>query len=323
MRFLLISICCLLAVTHCNAQNKTFTWKDHFSYRKVRYVTATSDAVYAGTELGAYKVELADNSITRLNKTNKLSDTGISFMEGIPEKNMVIIGYDNGNLDILVDDVPLNLADIKNSSIIAAKRVNEILVDGDFAYICLEFGIVQLDLIRLEIKDTYLIGNNGSFVNVLDMERVGNTFIVATPQGLMEADANNAFLSNFSSWSDVTGTPNQGGLYKNLTVFNGLLFANTLTAAGEFVYSIDYENSATWEEYWSSETEEVRDLKGFTDRLIITAKGRTLEFNADYNTCLLFTSEGADDPTPVSSTHGSLAQDASTTQHPSLLVFLR
>ncbi|MFK7758140.1 MAG: T9SS type A sorting domain-containing protein [Flavobacteriales bacterium] len=284
MRFLIVSFICLLAVTHCNAQNKTLTWKDHFSYRKVKHVTATSNAVYAATELGAYKVDLSDNSITRINKTNKLSDTGISFMEGVPDKNMVIIGYTNGNVDILIDDRPLNLSDIKNSSIIAAKGVNEILVDGDFAYVCTEFGIVQIDLIRLEIKDTFLIGNNGAFVNVLDMERLGDTFVVATPSGLMQANANNAFLSNFTSWSTIEGIPNAGGTYKNLSLFNGLLFANTTSALGEFIYTTTDVSSGVWEEYWFSEVEEVRDIRGFSDLFIVTAKGKTIEFDANSNT---------------------------------------
>ena len=91
-------------------------------------MTSTNDAVYAATSLGAFRVSLEDNSITRINKANNLSDVGISCLQGIPERDMLLVGYDNGNLDIMIGNKFINLSDIKESSLIAAKKINSIYV---------------------------------------------------------------------------------------------------------------------------------------------------------------------------------------------------
>lgn len=279
MRNIFTLILCFFLAQFCFAQNQVLTWKDHFSYRKIISVTSTSDAIYAATELGAFEVLIEDNSITRLNKTNKLSDAGISCVQGVPELDMVIFGYSNGNLDIKIGERVINLSDIKTSSILANKQINEIVIEEDFAFICTGFGVVKLDLVRLEIRDTYLIGNNGDFVNVTDIAFINGRIVAASEAGLYKADASNLFLSNFESWSIVDDLPILDGLYKQLTIFNDKLFVSAENMEIEYIYSVDFGIGNVWELFWSDESEIVRALTSSAEKLVITTKGKTIELN--------------------------------------------
>ena len=110
-RFFLIFLCNALFLSSYT-QNELLTWKDHFSYKNVICVTGTNDAVYAATSLGAFRVSLEDNSITRINKANDLSDIGISWLEGIPERDMLLVaaGGDNARSDINMALTQLHVA---------------------------------------------------------------------------------------------------------------------------------------------------------------------------------------------------------------------
>ncbi len=279
MRSILSLIAIVAMAGYCTAQNEVLSWKDHFSYRNVRSVTSASNAIYAATEIGAFKIDLPDYSITRLNKTNKLSDTGISFLHGISEREMVIIGYDNGNIDVLIGERVVNLSDIKSSSIIASKGINEVLVIDNAAYLSTEFGIVKLDLDKLEINDTYLIGDNGSFVNVTDLELVSGKLVAATEQGIFEANVNNAFLSNFESWSQANDTPDPSGNYQNLEVYDGRLYAHLYTDTIEYIYSRDIAEGSEWSEFWSVDSEPIRDIRSHELGFLVTTKGKVYQYD--------------------------------------------
>ncbi len=279
-RFFLIFLCNALFLSSYT-QNELLTWKDHFSYKNVICVTGTNDAVYAATSLGAFRVSLEDNSITRINKANDLSDIGISCLEGIPERDMLLVGYDNGNLDIMLGNKFINLSDVKESSLRAAKRINSIDVKGDFAFLCTEFGIIQLDLVRLEIKDTYLIGENGAYVNVFDLEIVDGRILAATDRGVFEAEENNSFLANFESWTLSLETPSLEGRYENITSFNGRLYIHEVTAEGEYVYSTSLSIDEPWEEFWFDEVGKVREIKRQNNQLFLTTKGIVQIYDQD------------------------------------------
>ena len=57
-------------------------------------------------------------------KTNGLSDIGISILNYYEDKNILFVGYSNGNIDIIIDKKITNIPDIKNKNISAGKIIN-------------------------------------------------------------------------------------------------------------------------------------------------------------------------------------------------------
>ena len=80
-----------------------------------------------------------------------------------------MVVYQSANLDVLRgrDGKIVNLNDIARKEINGTKRINQVRISGRRAYLAASFGIVVLDLDKLEIRDSYTnIGPGGSVVQV-------------------------------------------------------------------------------------------------------------------------------------------------------------
>ena len=102
-----------------------------------------------------------------MNKINGLSDIGISTINYSSEYNTIVVAYSNANIDLLKNEKVINISDIKRSSILGNKSINNVYFIGKYAYLSCSFGIVVLDIDKEEIHDTYYIGENGGQVMFL------------------------------------------------------------------------------------------------------------------------------------------------------------
>ena len=141
------------------------------------------EKIYCATEKGLYFFDTSDNSLNRLSKINGLSDIGFSSIAYSESTNSLVIAYTNTNIDILQDNTIINLPDIKNKQILGNKTINDIHIDGDFAYLACGFGIVVLDLLKHEVYDTYYIGDGGTQLDVRDIANTSTSIIAASENG--------------------------------------------------------------------------------------------------------------------------------------------
>ncbi|MCC7051556.1 MAG: hypothetical protein IT239_07255 [Bacteroidia bacterium] len=200
-------------------------WRVHLPYSNCISVAAVKNKIYAATPTGMFSYNKEDNSIIRLSRINGLSDLSINILTTDDARNQLLIGYGNGNIDIIENDGNIvNLSDIKRKSFAANKTINNISINNNIAYLATGFGVVVLDLAKKEIKDTYLIGNNGSYINVHEAAVFNGFIYAATDKGLYKASLNAPNLANFSYWSRETFLPLSS--FNSLAVIGNCLFAN-------------------------------------------------------------------------------------------------
>ena len=121
----------------------------------------------------------------------------------------MLIGFSTGNIDVIVNNQVINVPDIDRTIIQGVKSINNIDVKGEYAYLSTGFGIVQFDIQRKEIKETFLIGENASNVFVNDLTFYHDTIFAATTDGIYIANANSNNLSNFQNWQKINRFENQ------------------------------------------------------------------------------------------------------------------
>ncbi|GAA5221766.1 type IX secretion system anionic LPS delivery protein PorZ [Membranihabitans marinus] len=152
-------------------------WKSYFPAKGYFEISKGENSIIA---TNPYQVTLyypEDGEEQTLNKVNGLSDIGISTSTYVDDIKTLIIGYENGNIDIVTEDRVVNLNGIKNNAnIIESKRINDIVSSGNFAFLATSFGVVQIDLLAHEfgstlfsqssILDLEVNGDNGSLVAV-------------------------------------------------------------------------------------------------------------------------------------------------------------
>lgn len=183
------------------AQQPMLQWREHLPYSKFIEVVATDEFVFGATPYALVRYDKDEGVAEKINTITALSDLGISAMNYDPLSNWVIIGYENGNLDLVKDQQTYNLPAIKNSNVSGSKRINQIVVKDSLVFICTDFGVVELEVFSFEFKDAYYPEQEN--IPVYDIDFWNDSIYITTSNGLYRADENSSFLIDNNSWSTL------------------------------------------------------------------------------------------------------------------------
>jgi hypothetical protein len=263
------------------SQVKVGQWVDHLSYDYANSVAKVGDIVYVSNGFGLGTYNVGDNSIEKLTKVEGLSDIGVKLLRKNDYNNYLVIIYENTNIDVLKPDGKIiNISDIKRKIISGKKSINEVYFNGPLAYISCGFGIVVFDTERLEIKDTYYLGNGISNLEVYEVTKNDTAIFAATPTGIYYGNKNRN-LSNYQNWKSL----NSGlasGPYNSIVNFNGKIITNYSEALKSNVAFKDtlYEyTSSGWVKYFinshymGSENKKLFDYSKYNKLLILDQWG--------------------------------------------------
>ena len=243
-------------------------WRDHFSFIDIIAIIEMNDATIVGaSESGIFYLN-TDGSIDKLTKASGLSDIGVTSMQYFKNSNTIIIGYNNGNIDIIVDGEINNISDIKRKNIAGNKCIYSISNLDDYAILSCGFGIVKIDIINMEIADTYYIGEDASFVEVYKTLSHNDSMYAATNQGLFVANKND-FLSDYNNWY-LSNTPPYTK-FIDISVFNNNLYS-IINYDGSVIFA-KQNDDYVWNEI---ATDLYVDAKIFTDDNLYIPTGKKI-----------------------------------------------
>jgi hypothetical protein len=174
--------------------------------------------LFCATENSVFSI--TENELERYTKINGLSEVLVASIAWDDFTNSLIVGYKNGNIDIITNNIIANIDAIATSNIVASKTIHSIFCKNGLAYINTNFGIVLLNIAKKEIKDTWLVGTNNSFANCYSLAICNDTFYIATQQGTKKA-ASNSNLNNSNNWYflNVNNSPSLYCIANNNSVF--------------------------------------------------------------------------------------------------------
>lgn len=196
-------------------------WRVHFSANSARGIAKTESMIYMACANGIIRNDLEDNSIDQLTVTNGLSDLGISAIGG--DNSVIIVGYVNGNLDIIEGNVITNVPWIKTAEISGDKSVHNFYFEGDLIYVCTGIGLVVFDNLKKEIRDTYYPYSDP---DINDVTIYNDTIYAATENGVYFAGKNMGFLNDYNNWTKKTDFPPSvvNTSFKQIEVYQDKLF---------------------------------------------------------------------------------------------------
>lgn len=253
------------------------SWRDHLPYSNVTHVAQIDDIVYAATPYAVYTVDLEDNSTTRYTKINLLSDFAVSAMAKNASQKTIIVGYENGNIDLIKNDKVINISAIPNSSLTGDMRIYNIHSENEFAYLACGFGIVVINVKKEEVKDTYIIGNGGMQIKINDITINDTSIIAATDNGIKYANKNEAFLSDYSVWKNLN-VPVSGS-YSIVAQGQEYLFANLQIDTGYSNDTLYTFNGVSWDTTSFLISNDFYDVNVEGDEVLISANGSVLRLS--------------------------------------------
>ena len=214
-------------------------WQHHLPNNRIIAIVETPTRIIGATPYALISYNKEDQSVEKIDKVRGLSDFGISTLAYASQQDMLIIGYENGNIDIIKDNHIINIPDIRLASVMGSKKINSILTINNKAYLACDFGIIELDLISFLIMDTFYIGTQGSLVNVNDLIFDGTHFYAATSQGLIAANIQAPNLADFNNWHRQTVTGLQNETFSLVLHYEGMILATLSNQQGDFTYVQD------------------------------------------------------------------------------------
>jgi hypothetical protein len=216
------------------------TWRDYFSYANAIDVSRLNDQVYVATPNAIFIYDISDNSTERINKVNGLSDINISAIESNSFNNTVLVGYENGNLDVIRNRQITNFTAIRNSSVTGDKAIRHILFRDNLAYLSTGVGVIVYNVDRNEVSDTYGIIPTGA-LSVNKTTILNDTLFAATNEGLFAGSLQND-LTIFSNWAQDLSIPEPFEEVHGVASHAGKLFINMRESDEPGVYLRD----GTW-----------------------------------------------------------------------------
>ena len=216
-----LGLCWLTIYLHASAQSSIGPlgqWREHYNNKSVQYVVKGND-LYGATTNQVFSID-AKNNIQFLGKSNGLHEIEIAAIAWDPIQSQLIIAYKNSNIDIVKGDEIFSIADIYLSKVYANKKINSIQILGPWALVSTHFGMVVVDLIKYEIKDTWFANNNRQATITYQTISTADSLYALTEEGLFSTALKNYYI-NSNQWKKINGYTG----VKKLSTYNNIVYA--------------------------------------------------------------------------------------------------
>jgi hypothetical protein len=251
-------------------------WRMHISPYTGQEVASGNNAVYISLQSGLLEYDLEFGEKTLRTAADFLSDVSITALGHDPSSDVLAIGYENGNLDLLKGETIINLPAIVLSSVSGVKRINKIRsLNGEF-YLATGFGIVVINIEKSEVKSTYYPPIGGE--QVYDIAFLNDSIYALTENRIFSGALSNDFLADPNQWNELSYIPDYSstGKYTSMIAFENDLF---------LVYDDDIYNSDTVFQLTNNNTSvivdqiEINNLSVANNLLIFPTDGAAYFYN--------------------------------------------
>lgn len=192
------------------AQNAVDSWRVHpfFVGARLQNNIDTGDKIYylSSNSLYCYDKQTQENET--LNQTNYLSDVAAAGIYYDYSQKMLFIAYDNGNLDVILDNGRIvNMPEMRDAQITAVKMPNHITFDGKVAYVATNYGYVVIDESKLVVKESRIYNKP-----LTSVAHVG-AWIVLASEGNIYTGADNHYHETLAQYKTVASYRNRATIF--------------------------------------------------------------------------------------------------------------
>jgi len=261
----------------CFAQIPMQSWRIHFSVFEAVNIVESNSIISMAAENGIVQYNLINNEVSTLTVTDGLSDKKISAIEAA--EDVIVVGYENGNIDLIQNNIITNVPWLKRALISGSKSVNNIYIENNIAYLSTGAGLIVFNTEKKEISDTYLPFTGAE---IFDMVIFKDSIYLATNSGIYNAPKNGTFLNNTDNWKLTAGLPAHinNAAISNIEVFNNeIIFAFDTTAFnGDTLYRVTADNEVL--NFFEGSTT-VKRIVSKNNHLVLTRFSNTLVYNSE------------------------------------------
>ena len=133
-------------------------WTTFLPYWEISDIEPGQNKIFVLASNSLFSYNTADNSVEEYNKANSLNDTDINFIAWCNDAKRLVIVYEDYNIDLLDEQGNVvNMSQYYNKVMTTSKNIRNISVNGIYAYLTTDFGIVKINVKNAEISNTYML----------------------------------------------------------------------------------------------------------------------------------------------------------------------
>ncbi|WP_439181968.1 type IX secretion system anionic LPS delivery protein PorZ [Carboxylicivirga taeanensis] len=248
-------------------------WRAHFSYRNANNVVESENYVTIACDMGLLVFDKLNKEISTFNRVNGLSDVGITALQSI-SGDKFIVGYENGNIDVISGSEVTNIPDFKQKQIAGTKQINHFYISDHKAYCSTDYALLVVDLEKNEISDTYFLGLNAESLKINETHVQGDVIYAATERGLLKANLSDPLIVFDKAWRRVSA---EAVPYLAVNIHEGQIVAVGKVSDG---YRVEHGNENAWSSLLTDS--QVKSINVFAGKLVVSLSSRILVFNENF-----------------------------------------
>jgi len=218
-------------------------WREHYNNRSVIQLGIASNANGEKKIIGATTQQVfsvtPSNKVALLGKSTGLNDASIACTAWDVAQSQLIIAYNNSNIDIVKGDQVYAITDLLLSNLYPSKKINHIYLLNQWALLSTDFGIIVIDLIKHEIKDTWFPNNNRQATKIFQIVSTQDVLYAATENGIWTCPLkNNWIIAN--QWQNSSDFNNLG--ISKITQYNNIVYGASANSIYQLPVKTPYFN---------------------------------------------------------------------------------
>jgi hypothetical protein len=222
MKKYVLTITLLTYLTTCVSQVALGEWRSHLPASNFTLVDEMGKSVFLANSSGVLVHNREDGSNQHLTKINSLVSEGISAFACSEQNAVCIVGYEDGNIDIITSAKSVyNQPALKNNFIVGNKRVNDIIFIDSTALLSTNIGLLKLDLKTLNINADRRFKVNNDLVPIQTSAVFKDSLFMASSLGIFKTQLSGIFDENKLEPVFFEETPS---LVNQLFIINDQLF---------------------------------------------------------------------------------------------------
>ncbi|MBN2805755.1 MAG: T9SS type A sorting domain-containing protein [Prolixibacteraceae bacterium] len=260
----------VLLILFISSQVWAENWEYHLSKIRTYEVVRGNKKIFFLSEGGIFYFDQNDNSLVTLTKIEGLSGSDFKGIEYSHATNSLVVYYQNSMIDVVAQNGDIfPISDIKRKNITGNKQIYSASCYNDLCYFSCGFGIVVLDLTRMEIRDTFIIGDEGNYEIVYDVAIDQENIYAGTPNGIKFAPLDAANLLDYSYWNRVDHRNVENHNYNMLEFAARRIWAIHKSPLWHGDRILSRHNAETWF-YDYPELRVLNSIKSIGDMLVFT-----------------------------------------------------
>lgn len=275
------SILVLFVTLASYAQIPTGAWRMFTPNNDARGIDKLGDKIFVAFENGVFEHDVVSNENNLWTSANLLSDVGVTTILTHSASKTLVIAYENGNIDLLTNNVLYNVPALVLATVPGNKRINKLISRGDFVYVACGLGILKLNPKKKEIADTYY--PFPSSTPILDIAFKDDSIFALSENSIRVANINNIALADFSQWQTYAGIPDIGSAsFKNLILFNNELWLHAKTPSSSYATDTLYRKTASsFQVVPEFLNFEIHSIQVFNNQLFFSADARFAAYDTN------------------------------------------